>query len=121
MLADQEAIDKQTSRTSVKNNEQSLFIDKKRHWFRGYSSGGSKRDINKSRDHKQESSSQIERVQRNCNNGSQYKPKKKFKKNCYNYEKNGHMAKECWSKKKFVESNVATSNQKLALVVVIPG
>ncbi|KAI9112324.1 hypothetical protein K1719_016847 [Acacia pycnantha] len=34
---------------------------------------------------------------------------KKFDGKCFNYNKKGHMAKDCWSNKKVVESNVATS------------
>ena len=50
--------------------------------------------------------------QRNCGNGGQYKPKKKFEGNCYNCRKRGHMVKDCQPKKKFKEINAVTSNQK---------
>ncbi|KAJ8769950.1 hypothetical protein K2173_009032 [Erythroxylum novogranatense] len=37
---------------------------------------------------------------------------KKFVGKCHNCGKKGHMAKDCWSKKKAVESNAATSSVK---------
>lgn len=37
---------------------------------------------------------------------------KKFLGKCYNCGKGGHMVKDCWSKKKTIESNVATSNSE---------
>nr|KAJ0228187.1 hypothetical protein LSAT_V11C100024200 [Lactuca sativa] len=37
----------------------------------------------------------------------------RFKGNCNNCGKWGHMSKDCWSKKKFVESNVVTSKKEV--------
>ena len=87
------------------SKEWRFFTDKKRYQFRWHSGRRSKGDIDKSRDHQKEGSSQT-------GGASQYKPKKKFEGNCYNYVERSHMVKDCWSKKKSEESNVTTSNQK---------
>ena len=50
------------------------------------------------------------RAQKNDNNNSQGK---RFECICYNCGKNGHMSRDCWSKKIFVGSNVTTSKKEM--------
>ena len=50
------------------------------------------------------------RAQKNDYNNSQGK---RFEGIYYNCGKKGHMSKDCWSKKKSVESNVASSNMEM--------
>lgn len=94
LFVDQEMIDKQINGGSVKIDEEALSIDEKRYRLKGHSGGGSKGDVDKLRNHQQEGSSQIKEAQWNCDNGGQYQLKKKFKGNCYNCGKRGHMAKD---------------------------
>ncbi|KAJ8759956.1 hypothetical protein K2173_010812 [Erythroxylum novogranatense] len=37
---------------------------------------------------------------------------KRFEGKCYNYDKKGHTVKDCWSKKRLVESNISASNSE---------
>ena len=84
----------------------------------------------------QEGSSQSGGAQKNGGNNSQFK----FEGKCYNCGKKGHIAIDCWSKKKSTESSASTSNlekqsneewdlkasfateeEEMALTVVAPG
>lgn len=75
------------SRSSVKNDEEALFINKKRHQYKWHICRGCKGYAEKLRGHQQEGSLQTEGVQRNRNDAGQYMPKKKFEGNCYNLKK----------------------------------
>lgn len=87
LITDQEVNEKQMSGATVENNKKSLFTDKKRHYFKHYSGGGFKGDVNNLRGYQQKSSSQIGGAQKNRGSGGQYKSNKKFEGNCYNCEK----------------------------------
>lgn len=47
---------------------------------------------------------------KNCVSHNYVKQNRKFQEKCYNCENKGHVAKDYWSNKKDVESNIATSN-----------
>ncbi|XVE71066.1 hypothetical protein DITRI_Ditri10aG0120300 [Diplodiscus trichospermus] len=55
-------------------------------------------------------STQSRGAQKKDNKGDQSQQHRRFDGKCYNCGKKGHMAKNCWFKKKTVESNVVTSN-----------
>lgn len=97
MLANQEAIDKQTSETSVKNNKEALFTDKNKHRFGRCSSGGCQKV--KRLGYQQECSLQTGGVQRNRGNSGQYKLKK-VRRELLQLRKESYIAKDYWSKKK---------------------
>ncbi|PON43060.1 Zinc finger, CCHC-type, partial [Parasponia andersonii] len=51
-------------------------------------------------------------AQKNNNRGGRPKQNRRFEWKCYNCGKKGHIAKNCWSKKKTAESNAATSRDE---------
>ncbi|KAF7823791.1 Retrovirus-related Pol polyprotein from transposon TNT 1-94 [Senna tora] len=71
---------------SLKNEAEALYTNKRRGSF------------------KQQNSHSRDESKSNLNN-------KRFGGKCYNCGKKGHMAKDCWSKKKRVEGNAATSKE----------
>ncbi|CAB4293750.1 unnamed protein product [Prunus armeniaca] len=82
LLADHEAMAKQMGGVSLKGEEEALYTNKSKGNFKQHVGGGSKR----------------------------YGDKAKGK--CNNCGKKGHMAKDCWSNKRPVDSNIVTSNSK---------
>ena len=98
---------KQIGGITWKGEEEALYTSESRSnnrpsTKRGYKNG----DKGRSR----QGAAQPGRTQKNDNQSSQGK---RFEGICYNCRKNGHMSKDCWSKKKYVESNVASSNMKM--------
>ncbi|KAJ8775225.1 hypothetical protein K2173_020229 [Erythroxylum novogranatense] len=95
LLAGQEAMTKLVGGVSPKDEEEALYTTKGRDDYKQRTRGGSKQNQG-------EGSSRPKEALKN----------KKFVGKCHNCGKKGHMAKDCWSKKKAVESNAATSSVK---------
>ncbi|KAF2324390.1 hypothetical protein GH714_013463 [Hevea brasiliensis] len=106
LLADQEAMAKQMGGVSLKGEEEALYTNKSRGTYKQHVISGSKRNDGKGKNLQGEGSSRPGGASKNHGNG------KRFEGKCYNCGKKGHMAKACWSKKRSVESNTATSNTK---------
>ncbi|VFR03232.1 unnamed protein product [Cuscuta campestris] len=102
MLADQEALAKQMGGVSLKKEEEALYVNRGRHNSKQHT-GGSKKSDEETRDR------QNERKSRGGGAWKNQKQGRKFEGMCFNCNKKGHMAKDCWSKKKTVEGNTATS------------
>ncbi|KAL1098731.1 hypothetical protein V6Z11_D05G118100 [Gossypium hirsutum] len=93
-------------RFSLKNEEEALYTNRGRWNSKQHTTGRSKKNNDKARNHQGEENIRRGGASKNQENG------KKFDGNCYNCGKKGHMAKACWSKKKSVESNVTASKSK---------
>ncbi|KAE8694951.1 hypothetical protein F3Y22_tig00110761pilonHSYRG00036 [Hibiscus syriacus] len=103
LLAGQEAMAKQMGGVSLKGEEEALYTSKRRGTFQRYTGSGSKKDGDKVKNYQGNGDPHSGRASKNrCNS-------RKFDDKCYNCGKMGHMAKDCWTKKKPVESNTATS------------
>ncbi|KAE8665560.1 PLAC8 family protein [Hibiscus syriacus] len=74
--------------------------------FQRYTGSGSKKDGEKVKNYQGNGGPHSGGASKNCGNS------RKFDGKCYNCGKMGHMAKDCWTKKKPVESNTATSCSK---------
>ena len=103
MLAGQEALAKQMGGASPKGQEEALFVNKGRWNSKQHGDKGSKKNDDKMGDHQNEGSARVEGGLKNRSRG------KKFDGQCFNCKKKGHMAKDCRSRKKAVESNATTS------------
>ena len=103
LLAGQEALAKQMGEVSSKKEEEALYANKGRWNSKQQDDNGSKKNDDKARSHQGERSVRAGRSSKNHGNSQ------KFEGKCYNCKKKGHMAKDCWAKKKVVESNAATS------------
>ncbi|KAF7845388.1 Retrovirus-related Pol polyprotein from transposon TNT 1-94 [Senna tora] len=103
LLAGQEALAKQMGGASSKDHEEALYANKGRSNFKQNGTGGSKRNDNETRTRQGDKSARDGEGSKNRNHS------KKFEGKCFNCNKKGHMAKDCWSKKTAVESNAATS------------
>jgi hypothetical protein len=106
LLADQEAMAKQMGGVSLKGEEEALYTSKTRGTFKRNTGNESKKDGDKVKSHQGKGGSHPGGVSKNRGNS------RKFDGKCYNCGKMGHMAKDCWTKKKPVESNTATSSSK---------
>lgn len=104
LLAGQEALVKQMRGVSLKGEEEALYVNKSRGNSKQHTVGGSKKFDDKAKGHQGEG--RTGGASKNHGNGS------KFQGKCYNCGIKGHMAKDCWSKKKSIESNVATSKSE---------
>lgn len=93
-------------RVSLKGEEEALYANKSRWNSKQHIVGRTKKNEDKAKHNQGERSTRIKGDLKNL--GS----KKRFEGKCYNCGKKGHMAKDYWSKKGFVESNVATSKSK---------
>lgn len=107
LLASQEAIAKQMGGVTLKKEDEALYASKNRINFKPPAKGGYK---NGDKGNSHQGTTQSWRAQKNINKSFQGK---RFEGNCYNCGKKGHMSKDCWSKKKSVESNVATSKKEM--------
>ncbi|KAE8676439.1 hypothetical protein F3Y22_tig00111614pilonHSYRG00169 [Hibiscus syriacus] len=106
LLAGQEAMAKQMGGVSLKGEEEALYTSKSRGTFQRYTGNGSKKDGDKVKNYQGKGGPHSGGASKNRGNS------RKFDGKCYNYGKMGHMAKDCWTKKKPVESNTATSCSK---------
>ncbi|KAA8547802.1 hypothetical protein F0562_004231 [Nyssa sinensis] len=103
LLAGQEAMAKQVERISLKGEEEALYANKSKGNSKQHTVGGSKRNDDRAKSHRGEGSFRSGEVSKNHGNSIRFQGK------CHNCGKKGHMAKDCWFKKKPVESNAATS------------
>ncbi|KAE8657119.1 hypothetical protein F3Y22_tig00116996pilonHSYRG00002 [Hibiscus syriacus] len=106
LFAGQEAMTKQMGGVSLKGEEEALYTSKSRAIFQRYTDSGSKKDGDKVKNYQGKGGPHSGGVSKNCGNS------RKFDGKCYNCGKMGHMAKDCWTKKKPVESNNATFSSK---------
>ncbi|KAM1256948.1 hypothetical protein EV1_030743 [Malus domestica] len=106
LLAGQEAMAKQMGGVSLKSEEEALYTNKSKGIFKRYTGSESKKDGEKVQSHQGNGGSHSGGAWKNRGNS------KKFSGKCYNCGKMGHMAKDCWAKKKSAESNAATSSSK---------
>ncbi|KAE8669333.1 hypothetical protein F3Y22_tig00112249pilonHSYRG00290 [Hibiscus syriacus] len=106
LLAGQEAMAKQMGGVSLKGEEEALYTSKSRGTFQRYTGSGSKKDGDKVKNYQGKGGPHSGGASKNRGNS------RKFDGKCYNCGKMGHMAKDCWTKKKPVESNTATSCSK---------
>ncbi|KAE8724129.1 hypothetical protein F3Y22_tig00010869pilonHSYRG00008 [Hibiscus syriacus] len=106
LLAGQEAMAKQMGGVSLKGEEEVLYTSKSRGTFQRYTGNGSKKDGDKVKNYQGKGGPHSGGASKNRGNS------RKFDGKCYNCGKMGHMAKDCWTKKKPVESNTATSCSK---------
>ncbi|KAE8732211.1 tir-nbs resistance protein [Hibiscus syriacus] len=106
LLAGQEAIAKQMGGVSLKGEEEALYTRKSRDTFQWYTGSGSKNDGDKVKIYQGKGCPHSGGTSKNRGNS------RKFDDKCYNCGKMGHMEKDCWTKKKHVESNIATSSSK---------
>nr|KAJ0202689.1 hypothetical protein LSAT_V11C500251950 [Lactuca sativa] len=107
LLASQEAMAKQMGGITLKSEEEALYTSKSRRNFKPPSKEGYK---NADKGKSQPGTSQPWRSQKTDNKSSRGR---RFEGNCNNCGKWGHMSKDCWSKKKYVESNVVTSKKEV--------
>ncbi|KAE8676474.1 hypothetical protein F3Y22_tig00111588pilonHSYRG00004 [Hibiscus syriacus] len=106
LLAGQEAMAKQMGGVSLKGEEETLYTSKSRGTFQWYTGNGSKKDGDKAKNYQGNRGPHSGEASKNCGNNI------KFDGKCYNCGKMGHMEKDCWTKKKPVESNTTTSSSK---------
>ncbi|KAE8733775.1 putative receptor-like protein kinase [Hibiscus syriacus] len=106
LLAGQEAMAKQMGGVSLKGEEEVLYTRKSRGTFQRYTGNESKKDGDKVKNYQGKGGPHSGGASKNRGNS------RKFDGKCYNCGKMGHMAKDCWTKKKPVESNTATSCSK---------
>ncbi|KAE8687090.1 Beta-galactosidase 15 [Hibiscus syriacus] len=102
----QEAMAKQMGGVSLKGKEEALYTSKSRGSFQRYTGSGSKKDGDKVKNYQGKGGPHSGGASKNRGNS------RKFDGKCYNCGKMGHMAKDCWTKKKHVESNTPTSCSK---------
>ena len=106
LLSSQEAMAKQMGGVSLKGEEEALYTNKSKGYFKQHVGGGYKKDDDKAKSHQGEGGYRPGGASKNRGYG------KRFEGKCYNCGKKGHMAKDCWSNKRPAESNAATSNSK---------
>ncbi|KAI3509833.1 hypothetical protein L1887_25356 [Cichorium endivia] len=107
LLASQEAMAKQMGNITLKSEDEALYTSKSRRNFKPIAKGGYK-NIDKEKCH--QGTTQPWRTQKTDHKSSRGK---RFEGNCNNCGKWGHMSKDCWSKKKSIESNTATSKKEI--------
>nr|GMC49313.1 Retrovirus-related Pol polyprotein from transposon TNT 1-94 [Ipomoea batatas] len=105
LLANQESLAKQMGGASLKKEEEALYVKKDRRNTKQHSSGGSNRNDDETRGH------QNGRNNRGSGSSKSQSRGKRFNGQCFVCNKKRHMAKDCWHRKKVVESNAATSKK----------
>ncbi|KAL5848228.1 hypothetical protein ACOSQ4_006241 [Xanthoceras sorbifolium] len=106
LLAGQEAMAKQIGGVLLKGEEEALYTNQSKGGSKQHNKGGSTKTGDKTKSHQEGFGSRPVRVSNNRDNN------RRFDDECYNCRKKGHMKKDCWSKKKLTESNIATSSSK---------
>ncbi|XP_068661743.1 uncharacterized protein [Aristolochia californica] len=101
-----EALAEQMREVSLKGKEEALYTSKSKDTFKWYIGSEFKKDGDKVKSHQEERSSRPGGASKNRENS------RKFDGKCYNCGKMGHMVKDCWSRKKFVEGNTATHSSQ---------
>ncbi|KAI3500109.1 hypothetical protein L1887_35925 [Cichorium endivia] len=107
LLASQEAMANQMGNITLKSEDEALYTSKSRRNFKPIAKGGYK-NTDKEKCHQR--TTQPWRTQKTDHKSSRGK---RFEGNCNNCGKWGHMSKDCWSKKKSIESNTATSKKEI--------
>ncbi|KAJ9565416.1 hypothetical protein OSB04_001382 [Centaurea solstitialis] len=107
LLASQEAMAKQMSGITLKSEEEALYTSKS--WSNSKPAAkGVYKNSDKAKCH--QGTTQPWRAQKTDHKSSRGK---RFEGNCNNCGKWGHMSKNCWFKKKSVESNIVTSKYEI--------
>ncbi|KAG6471607.1 hypothetical protein ZIOFF_069051 [Zingiber officinale] len=106
LLAGQEAMAKKMGEVSLKGEEEAIYTNKSKGSFKRHAGDGSKKDGDKVKNYQGNEGHYPRRAPQNHANN------RKFIGKCYNCGKVGHVEKDCSAKKKFVQSNTATSNPK---------
>ncbi|KAE8723067.1 PLAC8 family protein [Hibiscus syriacus] len=114
LLAGQEVMAKQMGGVSLKGEDEALYTSKSRGTFQRYTGSGSKKNGDKVKNYQGKGGPHLGGASKNRGNS------RKFDGKCYNCGKMGHMAKDCWTKKKPVETLFATEEEELALTVTTP-
>ncbi|KAE8662552.1 hypothetical protein F3Y22_tig00113302pilonHSYRG00055 [Hibiscus syriacus] len=107
LLAGQEAMAKQMGGVSLKGEEEALYTSKSRGTFQRYTGNGSKKDGDKVKNYQGKGGPHSGGASKNRGNS------RKFDGKCYNCGKMGHMAKDCWTKKKPVETLTVTTPERI--------
>jgi len=106
LLTDQEAMAKKIGGVSLKGEEEALYTNQSRSGSRQHNKGGSRKTGEQTKSHQGGNGSRLGGASKNRDSN------RKFDGECYNCGKKGHMKRDCWSKKKSTESNIATSSSK---------
>ncbi|KAJ7959018.1 Retrovirus-related Pol polyprotein from transposon TNT 1-94 [Quillaja saponaria] len=106
LLAGQEAMTKQMGGVSLKGEEKALYANQGRGYSKQHTTDRYSKNNDEVKSYQGEGSSYTEGASKNCGNSRRFEGK------CYNCGKKGHMAKDCWSKKRSMESNAVTSDTK---------
>jgi len=106
LLTGQEAMAKKIGGVSLKGEEEALYTNQSRSGSRQHNKGGSRKTGEQTKSHQGGNGSRPGGASKNRDSN------RKFDGECYNCGKKGHMKRDCWSKKKSTESNIATSSSK---------
>ncbi|KAH9726925.1 hypothetical protein KPL70_008466 [Citrus sinensis] len=106
LLTGQEAMAKKIGGVSLKGEEEALYTNQSRSGLRQHNKGGSRKTGEQIKSHQGGNGSRPGGASKNRDSN------RKFDGECYNCGKKGHMKRDCWSKKKSTESNIATSSSK---------
>ncbi|KAH9779126.1 hypothetical protein KPL71_007607 [Citrus sinensis] len=106
LLTGQEAMAKKMGEVSLKGEEEALYTNQSRSGSRQHNKGGSRKTGEQTKSHQGGNGSRPGGASKNRDSN------RKFDGECYNCGKKGHMKRDCWSKKKSTESNIATSSSK---------
>nr|KAJ0195158.1 hypothetical protein LSAT_V11C700350190 [Lactuca sativa] len=107
LLASQESVAKQMGGITLKSEEEALYISKSQ---RNFKPPIKERYKNADKGKNQQVTSQPWRSQKTDNKSPWGR---RFECHYNNYGKWGHISKDCWSKKKFIESNLMTSKKEV--------
>ena len=106
LLTGQETMAKKMGGVSLKGEEEALYTNQSRSGSRQHNKGGSRKTGEQTKSHQGGNGSRPGGASKNRDSN------RKFDGECYNCGKKGHMKRDCWSKKKSTESNIATSSSK---------
>ncbi|XP_068666666.1 uncharacterized protein [Aristolochia californica] len=113
LLIGQETLAKQMREVSLKGEAEALYTSKSRGNVKRYTGSGSRKDSDKVKSHQEEGSSRQKSYQeegsfRQGGVSKNHENSRRFDVKCYNCGRLGHIARNCWSQKQSVESNIAT-------------